>query len=33
MLELTFATSRYNDLLNFPPKSIFDAPLLSEEGS
>ena len=33
MLELTFANSRYNDLLNFPPKSIFDAPLLSEEGS
>ena len=32
MLELTFANSRYNDLLNFPPKSIFDAPL-SEGGT
>lgn len=25
MLELTFASSRYNDLLNFPPRSIFDS--------
>ena len=24
MLELTFANERYNDLLNFPPKSVFD---------
>lgn len=28
MLELTFASSRYNDLLNFPPRSIFDSPRL-----
>jgi hypothetical protein len=24
MLELTFANERYNDLLNFPPRSVFD---------
>ena len=28
MLELTFASARYNDLLNFPPRSIFDSPRL-----
>jgi hypothetical protein len=30
MLELTFANSRYNDLLNFPPRSIFDTPPLEQ---
>ena len=29
MLELTFATSRYHDLLNFPPRSVFDTPVPS----
>ena len=27
MLELTFATSRHHDLLNFPPRSVFDTPV------
>ena len=31
MLELTFANSRYNDLLNFPPRSIFDTPPLEQQ--